>query len=295
MISTEKTLRLLFPQWQGGNNPPYFLGAKLLSWLAPSSAGPTEEVPVPKPSDKPLFKEHGIVARQQLVQQLIDAQSVIKRHQPEAIAVLGGDCLVSLAPFAWLSERYGDSLGVLWIDSHPDVQTPAQYPHAHAHVLGALLGHGDTDLTAAVTRPITPSKVMIAGIHHPLPYEEQFIKTHGLATCSPETLKVDTTPITQWVKDNDIKYLAIHIDLDVLDPAVFRSVLFAKPDRTQDEFGNVAEGKLTITDILAIVHAAAGQAETVGLTIAEHLPWDAIQLQEMMQQLPLLGDHSAKQ
>ena len=31
-----KTLRLLFPQWQGGNNPPYYLGAKLLDWLASS-------------------------------------------------------------------------------------------------------------------------------------------------------------------------------------------------------------------------------------------------------------------
>lgn len=33
----EKTLRLLIPQWQGGNNPAYFLGAKLLAWLAPSN------------------------------------------------------------------------------------------------------------------------------------------------------------------------------------------------------------------------------------------------------------------
>ena len=35
-----KTLRLLFPQWQGGNNPPYYLGAKLLDWLAPAASGP---------------------------------------------------------------------------------------------------------------------------------------------------------------------------------------------------------------------------------------------------------------
>lgn len=41
-----KTLRLLMPQWQGGNNPPYILGAHLLNWLAPKTDGPFEEVPV---------------------------------------------------------------------------------------------------------------------------------------------------------------------------------------------------------------------------------------------------------
>ncbi len=289
MATTEKTLRLLFPQWQGGNNPPYFLGAQLLAWLAPPTTGPVEEVPVPAPSDETLSEERGMVARHQLVEQQSEARALIERHQPDAIAVLGGDCLVSLAPFAWLSERYGDSLGVLWIDSHPDVQTPAQYPHAHAHVLGALMGHGDEDLTSAVAHRIDPSKVMIAGIHHPLPYEAQFIEEHGLATCAPEVLHQDTAAITQWIKDNGIKQLAIHIDLDVLDPATFRSVLFAKPGRTRDEFGNVAEGKLTMADILNVVEAAASQAETVGLTIAEHLPWDAVHLQDMLQRLPLLS------
>ena len=45
--TNDRTLRLLFPQWQGGgNNPPYILGARLLNWLAPKSEGPFEEVPV---------------------------------------------------------------------------------------------------------------------------------------------------------------------------------------------------------------------------------------------------------
>ncbi len=32
---TKKTVRLLMPQWQGGNNPHYSFGAELLAWLAP--------------------------------------------------------------------------------------------------------------------------------------------------------------------------------------------------------------------------------------------------------------------
>lgn len=34
---TQKTVRLLMPQWQGGNNPNYSFGAELLAWLAPNN------------------------------------------------------------------------------------------------------------------------------------------------------------------------------------------------------------------------------------------------------------------
>ncbi|WP_370540884.1 arginase family protein [Bartonella apis] len=60
--------------------------------------------------------------------------------------MFGGDCLVDLAPFSYLSTVYGQSFGILWIDAHPDVMTPKQLAHSHAHVLGALMGNGDPDL-----------------------------------------------------------------------------------------------------------------------------------------------------
>jgi hypothetical protein len=47
--SKETTLRLVFPQWQGGNNPPYYFGSELLSWLAPDPTGPVEQVDVLDP------------------------------------------------------------------------------------------------------------------------------------------------------------------------------------------------------------------------------------------------------
>ncbi len=47
---TSKTLRLIFPQWQGGNNPPYYLGSQLLSFLSPEAKGPVEIVDWPPES-----------------------------------------------------------------------------------------------------------------------------------------------------------------------------------------------------------------------------------------------------
>lgn len=36
----------------------------------------------------------------------------------------GGDCAVSVAPFSYLTRKYGDDLAVAWLDAHPDVDTP---------------------------------------------------------------------------------------------------------------------------------------------------------------------------
>nr|WP_287859527.1 arginase family protein [Klebsiella sp.] len=286
--STHNNLRLIFPQWQGGNNAPYYFGSQLLAWLAPASKGSVAEVAVTPPSDKPLVNENGIVGRRQVVAQLHDAQEKIAAHRPQTIVTLGGDCLVSLAPFAYLTEKYGDKLGILWIDSHPDVMTPAQYPHSHAHVLGALMGVGDSELTRDVKTPLSPRKAMIAGIHSPLEYEAQFIADHAIATCDPQAVRDGAQAVSDWITREGIEYLAIHLDLDVLNPDLFRSVLFARPGRGEHDFGDVAEGKLTMSEVVTLVNQATALALPVGLTVAEHLPWDAINLKQMLAELPLL-------
>ncbi|EXU76155.1 arginase family protein [Erwinia mallotivora] len=287
--AVHNTLRLLFPQWQGGNNENYYFGSRLLAWLAPPTIGPTEEVPVVQPASTPLVTENGIVGREQIRTQLAAARKIIHRHQPDSMVVLGGDCLVSLAPFSYLVEKYGDDLGVLWVDSHPDVMDPQHFSHAHAHVLGALMGYGDPDLTENIQRPLSPCNIMIAGIHHPLPHEEAFIARHGIATCGPQEIKNGAQPVTDWIEKQGIKYLAVHIDLDVLDPTLFRSVLFARTARGKDDFAGAAEGRLTINEVVTLVNHAASRSQIACITLAEHLPWDAINLKKMLESLPMPG------
>ncbi|WP_197283925.1 arginase family protein [Rhizobium acidisoli] len=140
--SRSKTLRLHMPQWQGGNLSDYHLSSELLSWLLPPSDGPDETVPVPSPGGPgSLRMEDGILAKTALLEQVRSARRAIEKHRPDKILTIGGDCLVDLAPIAYLNKHYG-RVGVLWIDAHPDVQTPKETPHAHAQVLGMLLGQG---------------------------------------------------------------------------------------------------------------------------------------------------------
>lgn len=287
---SDKTLRLIFPQWQGGNNPPYHLGSKLLAWLAPEHVGPIEEVPVALPTSEPLPVEDGVVARGALLEQLHQARRLIDKHQPDRLVVLGGDCLVDLAPFAYLNERYEGDLAVLWVDTHPDIMTPQQFQHAHAMVLGNLLGYGDAGFVEFVPRPIEPKNVLYVGLHDPSKWEAANMKRLNLRSVAPHELaRYGSQPVLDWFKSTGVRRLAIHFDLDVLDPALFRALLFAKPDIAAGTFDGVAQGRLTMEQVVRLLGDVAAVADVVGLGIAEHLPWDALALKNMLARLPLIG------
>lgn len=290
----DKTLRLLFPQWQGGNNAPYYFGAQLLSWLAPEATGPVEEVQVAEPRGETLELENGLIARGALLEQLSHAQHLIEKHQPDRLVVLGGDCLVDLAPFAYLNERYDGELAVLWVDAHPDILTPKDFQHAHAMVLGNLLGEGDSDFVKAVKRPIKPANVMYAGLQETMEVETAMIARLGLSSASPSDLAHSSEPVLQWLKSTGAKHLAIHFDLDVLDPSLFRSLLFAKPDVPASTWDGIAQGKMTMEQVIRLLGDVAKVVDVVGIGIAEHLPWDTLALKNMLTKLPLIGDPKTK-
>lgn len=288
MNSEKKHIRVVFPMWQGGNNPVYQFGAELLAWLAPATSSPVIRIPVTL-SSEPVEVEDGIAGRRQIREQLLSAENRIRAQSPDTLAVLGGDCLVDLVPFAWLSEKYQEGFGILWIDTHPDVMTPAQFQNAHAHVLGALMGYGDADLTARVSTPVPPSRVMIAGIHGTTDYETDFLKKHPINTCTPEEVREGTEALKEWIQREKITRLAIHFDLDVLDERYFKSLLFLKPDADEHAFDGIARGKLTLSDVAKWIQDAAELTEVVGLGVTEFFPWDAIRLKELFSRLPLIS------
>jgi len=282
------TLRLLIPQWQGGNNPAYSLGARLLAWLAPTDTDTKLiEVPINPYIGKKLPLEKGVVAHSTLLQQQRLTRKIIEEHQPEKIIVFGGDCLVSQAPFAYLNDKYDGRLGVLWIDAHPDVSTPTMHKHVHAMVLGNLLGEGESEFAAEVNTPLKPELVMYAGLLNPSPQEAQIIDRLQLRHAGPNELAESSTPVLDWLKEKQIKHLAIHLDLDVLDPQLFRSLLFAQPEGT---IIDAPMGEMTLAQIARLIQDVAKQTDIVGLAFAEHLPWDAINLQNFLAELPIFNE-----
>ncbi|MGO4236910.1 arginase family protein [Pseudarthrobacter sp. YAF2] len=278
------------PQWQGGNNELYPIGSELLAWLAPASDAPVARVPV-EPFHSDDTPENGISHRTALLKQLKEARVLIDAEQPDKIAVFGGDCLVEQAPFSYLNEKYNGELGVLWIDSHPDVKTTKDFTNAHTMVLGNLLGEGDPEFAAEVRVPLLPQKVMYAGLRETglTEQESEVISRLGLKVASPEVLQHDSTPVLEWIAENNITHLAIHLDLDVLDPATFRSVLFAEPEPEIDWLKMYPAGKMTFTQVTRLICDVAERTDVVGMGIAEHLPWDAAHLKNALSKFPVLS------
>jgi arginase len=288
---TETTLRLIMPQWQGGNRHDYYLGSELLAWLAPPTNGPVETVPVPEPKPRETLEpENGIVGRKALLRQARAARQAIEKHRPDRIVTLGGDCLIDLAPIAYLNTRYDGNLGVLWVDAHPDVLTPKDFAHAHAQVLGALLGRGDPDLVSEVEMPVKPSHVMYAGLDAWMPVEREVINELGLRHAGADSLAHTSAPVLNWIANEGIAHLAIHFDVDVLDPTKFGPVLFNEPDAPPDFLADVPRGRMAPDQVIRLLQDVGAACEVVGLAIAEYMPWEAITTRNMLRKLPLLAE-----
>lgn len=283
-------VRLLMPQWQGGNNANYPLGAELLQFLAPDNGQPVLQVDV-EPFTADDEPQDGIAHRSALLRQLEQATALLNEAQPDKIVVFGGDCLVEQAPMSYLNERHGGKLGVLWIDAHPDIKTPEEWANAHTMVLGNLMGEGDAEFADHVPVKVEPRRVMYAGLRETglTEQESEVIGRLGLRVAAPEALVDDSAPILNWLEEEEITHIAIHLDVDVLDPASFRSVLFAEPEPEIDWLEMYPAGKMTLAQVVRVMNDVASHADVVGLGVCEHLPWDMIHLKQALASFPVLS------
>lgn len=280
-----KTIRLIAPDWQGGNKREYYFGAELLSWLAPKNDYHKEiKLDIEAPFHEELVKENGVVAQSIVKQNVSMASKVLKEETPDKVITFGGSCLVSQAPFDYLHGKYGKELGVIWIDSHPDVSTPNEFYHEHAMVLGNLLSAGDSELSKDVVFPFSPNQFLYVGLQKPLASEEKLLKALNLNYTVQDKKQMSAMEIQKWITENNFKKIAIHLDLDVLDPNLFRSLYFSEPEVT--EFPSES-GKMTLIELLNILKGIFNDNEVVGLTIAEFLPWDAINLRNLLLELDI--------
>lgn len=287
-MNNEKKIRLNFPIWLGGNNPVYKLGSDLLDFLAPKTEMEIIDIPVHE-NTIGVRIEDGMTERSKVMTEFDTVSDVLSSKQPDKIIIFGGDCSCDFIPFAYLADKYKDDYGILWIDAHPDIQTTEHYPNVHAHVLGALMGKGqDTDLLSRVPYYISPKKVMIAGSHSHSEYEKSFLQKHQVNLCSPEVVMDGTDSLVKWIKDNGIKHLAIHLDLDVLNEKKFKPLYLNNPNKNESDFDGIPRGKLDVEHVIKWVDAANKNANVVGFGIAEHLPWEAMMMKELLNSLSII-------
>ncbi|MDF7647519.1 arginase family protein [Erwiniaceae bacterium L1_54_3] len=292
MKTDSSTLRLIFPQWQGGGPidtfvpelpaedalKGYFLGSRLLNFLAPESGGKKAEIPVSlKLADR--TEKKGIIAYDAVVKNIRTALSVIREHAPERIVTLGGECSVSVVPFTYLADKYRDDVAVVWVDAHPDLNYPGEGSRGyHAMALASVLGHGDEQLQSLLPASIEPSRALIVGLRA---WEKEGgtpERQHelGVKSYPPTAVSEDSVPVMDWLESTGASKVLIHFDLDVIDPAEMIAAVGTDPDG------------MKISEVSRLINDIAQGFDVVGLTVAEPMPRVAIKLQKLLSDLPLL-------
>lgn len=287
MKNKSNTLRLIYPQWQGGGNvnpylsaevmiPGYYFGAELLNMLAPESNQQSITVPVSRSLEGRSAK-NGIASYDAILKQTEDALSILNQANPERIVTLGGDCAVSVAPFTWLMAKYPNDVAIVWIDAHPDINLPGDaYDGYHAMALTASMGMGDEKIINTLPARIDPSKVLIVGLRAWDTGIQERQAELGIKSFSP--IEATNLSILEWLKGTGASKVVVHFDLDVLDPKEIIAAVGTDPDG------------MKIDEVVGVINAIASNFDLVGLTIAEPMPRTAIKIRNMLNQLPLFKE-----
>ena len=282
-----KTIRLLYPDHVSGGLDTYYFGANLLQYILPRNPKqPVVKVDVIPPNNKEKVVTNGIYAEEEVLSGIRDAKDKISRENPDKIITIGGNCMVSLAPFDYLHGKY-EKVGIIWIDAHPDVSTLNDgYPNAHAMVLGSLLGHGAAQLTKEMENPLfKPDEIFYIGLQSLHDYQEKYLKDMGVEYKVQDKSFVTDSEISMFI--SRFEHILVHFDIDVLDEHFFHSTYFANPELVGDGAGG---GKMTIEKLSGILHLITENADVIGFTVAEYLPFDEHKLHKMFTEIKMFTD-----
>lgn len=273
-----KTIRLLYPDYVSGGLETYYFGAHLMAHILPGNERqPLVKVKIAPPDGREKRVTDGIYGKEEVLAGIREAMKAIEEERPDRIITIGGNCMVSQAPFDYLHGRYANT-GIIWVDAHPDVSmVKDQYPNAHAMVLGSLLGYGDASLSDLMkNRKFQADEILYVGLQGLHDYQEQFLKDMGVNYRVQTGDFVSEEEMRKFMDRFD--HILVHLDIDVLDPTLFHSTYFANPELVGDGSGG---GRMTMDKLTEVLHCITDYADVVGLTIAEYLPFDEEKLHKM--------------
>lgn len=282
-----KTIRLLYPDYVSGGLDSYYFGANLLQHiLPPNDKQKLVRVNIEPPSEKQRTVQNGILACNEVVAGIRSAATIVERELPDRIITIGGNCIVSLVPFDYLHGRYED-IGIIWIDAHPDVSTPADgYPNAHAMVLGTLLGGGSEVLRSEMkNKAFRPDQLLYVGLQGLHDYQQAFLDKMHVDYHVQDQAILPNEAIEVFAKR--FQHVLVHFNIDALDEHLFHSTYFANPELVGDGSGG---GWMTIDQVGSTLRLIESSTSIVGLTIAEYLPFDEERLHKMLGGINIFKD-----
>jgi arginase len=188
--------------------------------------------------------------------------------------VLGGDHSVSMPSVAAaareLRGRKGPEavLGLVWVDAHPDLETPEASPSGDLHGMSVahLLGYGVESLVSlgGSGPKLEPENVVFVGLRDVVECEREIIRDRGITAFSATDVeRLGIVEICrrslETVADRTDGFV-LSFDMDALDPVVAPGVHY--PERAG----------LTLREALVLMEWLAGTEGLVCLEVVEAVP-----------------------
>jgi arginase len=210
-----------------------------------------------------------------------DVAERVRRAREQGLTplVLGGDHSVALGTIGGLAAASGPG-GVLWLDAHADLNTPANSPSGNVHgmVLGAVLGL-DREAFASDAWPlpaVEPARTVLLGTRLLDPGEKGAARELGLRVITMS--EIDRVGIERAMREALERiagdgFVHVSLDLDVVDPEVAPGVGTALRGGLSYREAHLAmelvaeAGAMTSLDVVEVNPILDRQNETAALAV----------------------------
>ncbi len=185
--------------------------------------------------------------------------------------VLGGDHSLaagSVAASAAYLRRKGKPLGLLWVDTHGDVNNPATSSSGNVHgmPLSALLGRGPDELSGFGGQPaaVLPRHTVLVGIRNLDNVEKEILKASRVHVFTMKDIDrlgiAEVTERALLIAGRGTGGIHVSFDLDVCDPAIAPGV------------GTPVKGGLDYREAHVVMEMVADSERLLALDLVEVNP-----------------------
>jgi arginase len=250
---------VVVPLWQGSVSAramSHADGASAIQGDLPAST--TIVVDVPTEAGESLGTG---VARYSTIRRVRELAGQALERVPDWAITIGGDCGAAVAAAAHAQSHSGGDVAVLWLDAHPDLNTPESSPSGGfgGMALRSIVGEGADGLALDEATRVAPERVVLAGVRAVDDEERRFIDEHGIVELTVEDL-ADPAAVVRAIEATGAGRVFVHIDLDVLDPSELDGLLDPAP------FG------LGPTALVRSIKALRERFPLAGATLAAYAP-----------------------
>ncbi len=206
---------------------------------------------------------------EQLKNQLNKISQKLHEEKPDKILTVGGGCGIEIPIVSYFSDKY-KTLDVLWFDAHGDLNTPESSPSKNIHGMSLrfLLEEIPNNDISYKFNKINPQDVVLIGTRDLDKPEEEFI--------IKENIKIKNNLNISELLNNKNEYVYIHIDLDVLDPAIYKNVKCP------------SKNGLKIEEVIEIIKEVKNQKKIIGISLLENTETDIKKI-ELIDEIIQLG------